>query len=206
MSISVSIVEDAAEIRESLAVLLRGSEGVSLRGAYESAEAALEAVPLSPPDVLLMDIHLPGMSGIDCVRKLTLKIPDLHVIMLTVYEDPDAIFDSLSAGASGYLLKRTPPEKILEAIRDVCRGGAPMSSQIARKVVQSFSSSATEPSQGLTAREHEILGLLARGYRYKEIGDALNISTETVRSHLHKVYHKLHVRSRTEAVRKYFKS
>ena len=204
MSIRVSIVEDAEEIRESLAVLLRSSEGFSLQGTYGSAEAALEKVPLSRPDVLLMDINLPGMSGIDCVRKLKLENPDLQVIMLTVYEDPAAIFDSLSAGASGYLLKRTTPDKILEAIRDVSRGGAPMSSQIARKVVQSFSIPSAEPSQGLTTREHEIVGLLARGYRYKEIGEALHISVETVRSHLHKVYEKLHVRSRTEAVRKYF--
>jgi DNA-binding NarL/FixJ family response regulator len=204
MSIRVSIVEDAEEIRESLAVLLRSSEGFSLQGTYGSAEAALEKVPLSRPDVLLMDINLPGMSGIDCVRKLKLENPDLQVIMLTVYEDPAAIFDSLSAGASGYLLKRTTPDKILEAIRDVSRGGAPMSSQIARKVVQSFSTPSAEPSQGLTTREHEIVGLLARGYRYKEIGEALHISVETVRSHLHKVYEKLHVRSRTEAVRKYF--
>ena len=206
MPIRVSIVEDAEEIRESLAVLLRGSDGFSLQGTYGSAEAALENIPVSKPDVLLMDINLPGMSGIDCVRKLKLEIPDLQVIMLTVYEDPDAIFDSLSAGASGYLLKRTTPEKILEAIRDVTRGGSPMSSQIARKVVQSFSMPAQEPSQGLTPREHEILGLLARGYRYKEIGETLQISVETVRSHLHKVYEKLHVRSRTEAVRKYFHS
>ena len=206
MPIRVSVVEDAEEIRESLAVLLRGSEGFSLQGAYGSAETALENIPGSKPDVLLMDINLPGMSGIECVRKLKFEIPELQVIMLTVYEDPDAIFNSLSAGASGYLLKRTTPEKILEAIRDVSRGGAPMSSQIARKVVQSFSTPTPEPSQGLTLREHEILELLAKGYRYKEIGEALQISVETVRSHLHKVYEKLHVRSRTEAVRKYFHS
>lgn len=206
MPIRVSIVEDSNEIRESLAVLLRSSEGFSLHGAYGSGEAALEHVPASRPDVLLMDINLPGMSGIECLRKLKLDIPDLQVIMLTVYEDPDAIFDSLSAGASGYLLKRTTPEKILEAIHDVSLGGAPMSSQIARKVVKSFSTPALEPSQGLTPREHEILELLARGYRYKEIGETLEISVETVRSHLHNVYEKLHVRSRTEAVRKYFRS
>jgi DNA-binding NarL/FixJ family response regulator len=206
MPIRVSIVDDAEEIRESLAALLRSSEGFSLRGAYGSAEAALEGVSLDRPDVLLMDINLPGMSGIDCVRRMKKETPGLQVIMLTVYEDPDAIFDSLAAGASGYLLKRTSPERILEAISEVSRGGAPMSSQIARKVVQSFSTPAAEPSQGLTAREHEILGLLAKGYRYKEIADALHISVETVRSHLHKVYEKLHVRSRTEAVRKYFRT
>jgi DNA-binding NarL/FixJ family response regulator len=153
MPITVSLIEDSDEIRESLTVLLRASPGFALSGAYRTAEEALSKLPQAPPEVLLVDINLPGLSGIDCVRKLKRQLPGLQVLMLTVYDDPDAIFDSLSAGASGYLLKRTSPAKLLEAITEVSQGGSPMSAQIARKVVQRFALPATEPSLGLTPRK-----------------------------------------------------
>ena len=205
MPIRVSIIEDSEQIRESLALLLQASEGFSFLKAYGDAEEALKEIPGSPPDVLLVDINLPQMSGIECVRKLSQLLPGLQMLMLTVYDEPEAIFDSLAAGASGYLLKRTPPAKLLEAITEVSRGGAPMSAQIARKVVHSFASAIPEHVAPLTPREHEILANLAKGFRYKEIAEALGISVETVRSHLHKIYEKLHVRSRTEAISRYFK-
>jgi DNA-binding NarL/FixJ family response regulator len=205
MPITVALIEDSDEIRESLTVLLRASPGYTLSGAYSTAEEALAKIPHTPPEVLLVDINLPGLSGIDCVRKLKLQLPALQVLMLTVYDDPDAIFDSLAAGASGYLLKRTPPTKLLEAITEVSQGGSPMSGQIARKVVQRFALPSTEPALGLTPREDEILAHLAKGYRYREIAEVLGISIETVRSHLHKIYEKLHVRSRTEAVTRYYR-
>jgi DNA-binding NarL/FixJ family response regulator len=206
MPISVSLIEDSEEIRESLTVLLRASEGFAFMNAYGNAEDALKGIPLAPPDVVLVDINLPGMSGIECMRRLKQQLPGVQMLMLTVYDDPDGIFASLAAGASGYLLKRTPPVRLLEAITEVSQGGAPMSGQIARKVVESFSTPAAEPALGLTLREAEILAHLAKGYRYQEIADLLGISIETVRTHLHKIYEKLHVRSRTEAINRYYKS
>jgi DNA-binding NarL/FixJ family response regulator len=157
------------------------------------------------PDVLLMDINLPAMSGIDCVRKLKDIDPSLQVMMVTMYEDSQQVFKALEAGASGYIVKRTPPGKLLEAIREVHQGGSPMTMQIARMVVQSFHQlgNSLDDSSNLTKREQEILSYLAKGLRYKEIADALFISVETVRSHLRRIYEKLHVRSRTEAVLKY---
>ena len=205
MSIKVSIVEDDDGIRESLSVIINGSDGFRCVSKYPNAEDALRDLPRIKPDVVLMDINLPKMSGIHCVRKLKDVCPATQTIMLTVYEDSDSIFDSLSAGANGYLLKRTPPAKLLEAIDEVYRGGSPMTTSIARRVVQSFHQmgrSARE-DENLTKREEEVLSYLAKGYRYKEIADQLFISVETVRSHLHRVYEKLHVRSRTEAVVKF---
>lgn len=165
----------------------------------------MRVIPKLLPDVVLMDIHLPNMSGVECTARLRQLAPSLQILMLTVYEDSETIFKALKAGASGYLLKRTAPAQILEAIADVHRGGAPMTSEIARKVVQSFR--APEPSppgtEPLTRREEEILELLARGYASKEIAEALSISFDTVRTHLRHIYEKLHVRSRTEAVIKY---
>lgn len=207
MPIKVSIVEDDSGIRESLEILINGSEGFNCLNTYKNAESALKQIPVEIPDVILMDINLPGASGIECVKKLKEKLPEINIIMLTMYEDSDHIFNALSAGAMGYLLKRTPPMKLLEAIREVQHGGSPMSSQIARMVVNSFKKMgvSSEEMKNLTNREEEILSFLAKGFKYKEIGEKLFIGTETVRSHLRNIYEKLQVRSRTEAVVKYLK-
>lgn len=205
MSIRVSIVEDNTDVRQSLAVLLNGSDGFECVGTYRSAEQALEAIPGQQPDIVLMDINLPRLSGIECVRQLKVLLPNLKFLMLTMYEDSNLIFQSLGAGASGYLLKRTSPAKIMEAIQELQAGGAPMSSKIARIVVQHFQDRADpEPkTASLSPREREILSLLAKGFRYKEIAEQLSISFDTVRAHLRNIYDKLQVRSRTEAVVKY---
>jgi DNA-binding NarL/FixJ family response regulator len=204
--IQVAIVEDEDNVREGLAALINGSEGFRCGLTYASAEQALPELLRKKPDVVLMDINLPGMSGIECIRRLRTRQPDLPIMMLTVYADDEKIFESLKAGASGYLLKKTPPARLLEAILDLHNGGSPMSSCIARKVVQVFRATgpASHAAENLTTREHEILSYLAKGYRYKEIADALFISIETVRTHLRNVYEKLHVRSRSEAVLKVF--
>lgn len=205
MPINVSIVEDDDGIREDMAVLINGASELQCVSTHPSAEQALEQIPLKQPDVVLMDINLPNMSGIDCVRKLKETMPSVQILMLTMYEDSEQIFNSLAAGASGYLLKRTPPAKIIDAIREVRNGASPMSGKIARIVVQYFHKvPTTAPDQEkLSKREEEILELLSKGYRYKEIADTLNISFDTVRSHLRNIYEKLHVSSRTEAVVKY---
>ncbi len=206
MAIRISIVEDDERLRGSLIVLLEGTQGFRCISAYGDAESALKDIPSKKPDVVLMDINLPHMSGIDCVRKLKSKQPELNILMLTVYEDAAKIFQALEAGASGYLLKMTPPDELLKAIREIHSGGAPMSAQIARKVVQSFHADpGKEPDLQLTDREEEILRGLASGSLYKEIADELGISNDTVHNHLKKIYSKLHVRSRTEAVVKYLK-
>jgi DNA-binding NarL/FixJ family response regulator len=204
--INVAIVEDEENVREGLAALINGSEGYRCVLTYPSAEKALPEILEKKPSVVLMDLHLPGMSGIECIRRLKARQPDLPVMVLTVYEDDDKIFESLRAGASGYLLKKTPPAKLLEAILDLHNGGSPMSSCIARKVVQTFQAMgpSAKETENLSKREHEILEYLAKGYRYKEIADALFISIETVRTHLRNIYEKLHVRSRSEAVLKAF--
>ena len=206
MAIKVSVVEDDEGVRESLAALLNDAEGFQCVSSHASAEDAIAQIPQKKPDVVLMDINLPAMSGIDCVRKLKELAPQTQIMMLTMYEDGEQIFNSLAAGASGYLLKRTPTAKLLEAIEEVQRGASPMSGKIARVVVQYFqqkSQPATPESQTLSKREQEILDLLAKGFRYKEIADSLSISFDTVRSHLRNIYDKLHVSSRTEAVVKY---
>ena len=206
MPVKVSIVEDNDRVRESLASLIEGARGFRCVGAHRSAEAALKLVPEEKPDVVLMDIHLPRLCGIDCVRKLKAIEPHLLVLMLTAYEDDDLIFQALKAGANGYLVKQTPPSEILAAIQDVHEGGAPMSSNIARKVIQSFHSAGpNEPTETLSPREREILDLLARGYANKEIADLLSIAFQTVHTHVRNIYSKLHVRSRTEAVAKYLR-
>jgi len=205
MPINVAIVEDLDDIREGLAFLINGSEGFRCVAMYASAEAALEELPDHAPDVVLMDIGLPGMSGIDGIRLLKAQYPALQIMMLTVCEDDDKIFHSIQAGASGYILKKTPPAKLMEAIQDLHNGGAPMSSQIARKVVQTFQHAPTASlaTAGLSKREQEILSYLAKGHLYKEIAATLHISVETVRTHLHNIYEKLHVHTRTEAVLRY---
>ncbi len=205
MPIDVSIVEDSAGIRESLATLINGASKLRCISSYPNAEEALKDIPLKKPDVVLMDINLPRMSGIECVQKLKVLLPKLQILMLTVFEDEDQLIKSFLAGATGYLLKRTKPAKLLEAIEEVHRGDSPMSGKIARIVVQHFNNkgAASPQTVGLSKREQEILDLLVKGYRYKEISDALGISFDTVRSHLRNIYEKLHVSSRTEAVVKY---
>jgi DNA-binding NarL/FixJ family response regulator len=210
MATTVSIVEDNEQLRGTLARMIGRAEGFQYLGDYGTAEDALEAIPKNPPNVVLMDINLPGMNGVECVRKLKQIVPATQVVMLTAYEDTENIFNSLAAGASGYLLKRSKSTEILEAIRDVQNGGSPMTTHIARKVVQSFQASAAagaarlaaEPSEELSPREQEVLDLLSQGFMYKEISDKLGISFETVRTYIRRIYEKLHVRTRTEAVAK----
>jgi DNA-binding NarL/FixJ family response regulator len=203
--IRAAIVEDDEKIRSSLVVLIEGTHGFRCVGAYGDAEAALSDLPRKEPDVVLVDINLPGMQGVDLVRSLRQNDTAMQFIMLTVYEDTDKIFDSLAAGAVGYLLKMTLPDEILSAIRDVRGGGSPMSPQIARKVVQSFHKPAGKEGEKirLTSREEEILKLLSKGFLYKEIAEQLFISPDTVHNHLRHIYEKLQVHSRTEAVVKY---
>jgi DNA-binding NarL/FixJ family response regulator len=207
MPIKVAIVDDDEGIRASLASLLRRSPSLRLTGDYADAETALKEIPRTSPNVVLMDINLPGLNGVECVRQLKNLLPEVQVLMLTVYEDSDSLFNSLKAGASGYLLKRTASARLLEAIRDVYAGGSPMTPQLARRVVQFFSRPAEDasPVSRLTHGEREFLDALANGYAYKEIADRLNISIDTVRSYVRTVYEKLHVHSRTEAVVKYLR-
>jgi DNA-binding NarL/FixJ family response regulator len=191
--------------------MINGTPGFQCRAAYADGPSALKGIPASRPDVVLMDINLPGMLGTECVQRLKSVAPDLPVLMLTVYDDSEQIFKSLQAGATGYLLKRTPKNKLLEAIREITGGGAPMSRQIARRVVQYFhevSQAAATPQRApevktLTEREEQVLSLLAKGHAYKEIANLLNISFETVRTYVRTIYDKLHVHSRTEATLKY---
>jgi DNA-binding NarL/FixJ family response regulator len=205
--IKVSIVEDDNRIRESLAVLIDGGENIRCISTHATAEEAVAQIPLKKPDVVLMDINLPKMSGIECVRKLKTLLPKLQILMLTMYEDDDLVFQSLTAGASGYLVKRTSPAELLQAIEEVHSGASPMSGKIARTVVEYFQKlqNSLPQDENLSKREQEILNLLVKGYRYKEIADALSISFETVRSHLKNIYDKMHVHSRTEAVVKYLR-
>ena len=205
MPITISIVEDDRDTRESLVDLLNGAPEMRCVGSHATGEAALRGIPVEKPEVALVDINLPGMSGIQCIARLKTRLPMLQILMLTTYEESDLIFDSLRAGAKGYLLKNMAPTELVQAIKRVHAGDAPMSMQIARKVVDYFyrlEHSAPEV-QTLTPREREILALLAKGHLYKEIGDTLNISMSTVRTHLQHIYEKLHVQSRTEATRKY---
>lgn len=204
MSAKIAIVEDNTGVRESLAVLINGTPGFRCVGAYANGEAALKHVPQDWPDIILMDINLPQMSGIECVSKLKALKSSVHVIMLTVHVDSELIFKSLKAGAGGYLIKQTSPAEILDALGDIMRGGAPMTNTIARKVVLFFQEKTSPDETGsLTKREFEILNHLAKGYQYKEIADLLAINMLTVRTHIHHIYEKLHVRSRTEAVVKF---
>ena len=205
MNIKVAIVEDNDSIRESLAIILNGSRGFRCLQACRTAEEAVRNIPLDLPDVVLMDINLPKMSGIDCVRELKALSPKSQIIMLTIEEDSRRVFQSLEAGASGYLVKNLAPAKILEAIEEVHRGGSPMSSQIARMLVQTFQQrgQSRREEENLTPREEEILTLITKGYRSKEVADALNIAVQTLETHLRNIYEKLHVRSRVEAVAKF---
>jgi DNA-binding NarL/FixJ family response regulator len=205
VNITVSIVEDDAPLRGILSEWIRGADGFTCGGVHENAEAAIAALPQETSSVVLMDINMPGMNGIECVRRLKPQMMDTQFMMLTVYEDPDHIFKALTAGASGYLLKRTPRADLLAALKEVHAGGSPMSSNIARKIVQSFQrfNSSTSQDENLSPREREVLELLARGYLYKEIAEALHISVPTVNTHTRRIYEKLHVRSRSQAIAKF---
>jgi len=205
MSIAVSIVEDDGPAREILSDWLRHAPGFRCVSQFGNAESALVKLQTDKPSVVLMDINLPGMSGIECVRQLKPQLPNTQFVMLTVYEDTEHIFDALAVGASGYLLKQTPRDELLTAIKDVHAGGSPMTSNIARKIVQSFQRAVpqADESVNLSPREREVLELLACGYLYKEIADNLGITVATVVTYIRRIYEKLHVRSRAQAVAKY---
>ncbi len=206
MSIKVSVVEDHEPFRTHLALLIGGSASFSCVGAHGHAEAALQNVALEAPDVILLDLELPGMQGLELIAKLKEKQPSAEIMILTIHDDSRMIFRALQSGASGYLVKPVPPADLLEAIEEVHRGGSPMSSQIARLVVKAFQKPARQSPllETLSKREHEVLDQLAKGYLYKEIANTSGISIDTVRSHIRRIYGKLHVRSRTEAVLKTF--
>jgi DNA-binding NarL/FixJ family response regulator len=205
MKITVCVVEDDPELRESISSFIEGSPGFTCLGAFRTGEEALKAIPALAPAVVLMDINLPGISGIQCVKRLKEKMPSIQTLMLTVYENSDRIYEALTAGACGYLLKNTPPEKLLEAIQDMQNGGSPMSSHIARKVVLAFRPAArTSPLlQQLAPREQEVLDLLSKGCPYKQIAAEMGVGIGTVQTYIRRVYEKLHVNCRTDAVVKY---
>jgi DNA-binding NarL/FixJ family response regulator len=203
--ITVSIVDDEKELCQSIATFVNGAPGFKCLSIYHSGEAALEHLPKDRPDVVLMDIHMSGISGIECAGRLKSLMPQIQIMMLTVYEDTDQIFKALSAGASGYMLKRLTPGKLLEAIQEVHGGGSPMSSSIARKVVNSFqkASPTHEEQTHFTGREQMVLNCFAKGMTYKQTADHLSISIDTIRTYVRRIYEKLHVQSATEAVAKY---
>ena len=205
MAITVVIVEDDLSARKILSSWVNRAEGFQCLGEHEDGRLAVEAIPAQRPDVVLMDINLPGLNGVECVRRLKPLLPTTQFVMITVYEDADHIFQALAAGASGYLLKQVPRIDLLSALRDVHHGGSPMTSKIARKVVQAFQAP-RPPVESETAelapREQELLELLARGYLYKEIAEAMKITVGTVNTYIRRIYEKLHVRSRAQAVAK----
>ena len=210
MPVSISIVEDNDQLRGTLAKVIGRTEGFRCVSDYANAEDALANLPNVRPDVVLMDINLPGLSGVECVRKLKALLPQTQVMILTVYEDTENIFKALAAGANGYLLKRTPTKELIAAIHEVQRGGSPMTTHIARLVVQSFqkpaaaaAQSADAPAAELSEREQQVLDLLVQGLIYKEIAEKLNIGYETVHTYIRRIYEKLQVRTRTEAVAKF---
>jgi DNA-binding NarL/FixJ family response regulator len=201
---AVAIVEDDPQLRDQLVEILGTAPDIECVGAFASGEEAIKNIPARNPDVVLMDIKLPGMSGIQCVPQLKRLNPALQIIMVTVYKDSERIFMALKAGADGYMLKSSPPSQLLEAVRDVTAGGAPISAHIARKVVEHFRPLPPEPQENkdLSHREHQVLTLLASGFIYKEIADQLGIGVTTVRTYVAKICAKMHVRNRLEAVAK----
>jgi DNA-binding NarL/FixJ family response regulator len=213
MPISVSIVEDDAPVRELLVEWINLAEGFRCLSHYGNTSSAVTQLPGLKPDIVVVDINLPDLNGIECVRSLKPLMPDAQFVMLTVYKDSNHIFDALAAGAVGYLLKQTPCKELIDSLRQVYEGGSPMTSDIARKVVQSFQDRAVSnaPAQGsavetLSARELQVLELLARGYFYKEICETLAVSKSTVNTHIRHIYSKLHVHTRGKAIAKYTKS
>jgi DNA-binding NarL/FixJ family response regulator len=205
MPIKVSIVEDLAEVRKGLAELVSSDRELLMMEDFDNAEAAIEKLPALAPDIVIMDINLPGMSGIECIKIIKEKCPDTQFMMFTVYETDEKVLQALQAGATGYLLKRTEPKRILESIKELSQGGSPMSSNIARKLVNIFfHEKATTKKEILSDRENEVLHLLADGLLYKEIAERLHIGHGTVRQHIHNIYEKLHVQNRTEALNKAF--
>lgn len=205
MPIKVSIVEDLAEIREGLSELVNSDKELLMMENFDNAESAIKKLPALAPDIVIMDINLPGMSGIECIKIIKEKCPGTQFMMFTVYETDEKVLQALQAGASGYMLKRTDPQRILESIKELNQGGSPMSSNIARKLVNIFfHEKARTKKEILSDRENEVLQLLADGLLYKEIADRLHIGHGTVRQHIHNIYEKLHVQNRTEAVNKYF--
>lgn len=205
--IKVVIVEDLEEVVDGLTAFIQADEALHLSGSYRTAEAALLEIPLLRPDIVLMDINLPGMSGIDCVRRIKQQVPETQVMMFTVYENNEQVFEALKNGASGYLLKKTSPPHIIEAIKELYEGGSPMSATIARKLVAIFQQQ--RPTQApeaavLSQREKEVLNLLAKGLLYKEIAVELGLSFHTVRQHIGNIYQKLHVQNKTEAINKVY--
>jgi DNA-binding NarL/FixJ family response regulator len=203
--IKVCLVEDSKEVREGMVSLLTLDERFEVLAAYTDAETATDQLPSWNADIIIMDINLPGMSGIDCIRKVKKACPNSQFIMFTIYENDEKVFEALEAGANGYLLKKTSLARITDSLIELHEGGAPMSTQIARKIIDRMRH--PESSGGtanLSPRENEILQLLSKGLLYKEISDSLNISTGTVRQHIHRIYEKLHVQNRTEAINKAF--
>jgi len=201
--ISIAIVEDLEEVRDGIAKLIDLDPGFVVTDAFANAEEAILQLPNNPPDIVIMDINLPGMNGIECIRRIKDKCVGTQFMMFTVYENDEKVFEALKAGATGYLLKKTSPSAIVEALKDLHAGGSPMSSNIARKLVTAYQEQeSSSPLLVLSSRENEILALLAQGLLYKEIADKLNIVTGTVRQHIHKIYEKLHVQNRTEAINK----
>ena len=206
MSISLAIVEDLAEVREGLKQFISLNPEFTILGTFQTAEEAMHKLPQLNPDIVIMDINLPGMSGIECIKLIKKKIPRTQFMMFTVYENDEKVFEALKAGASGYLLKNTGLLQLIAALKELHNGGSPMSANIARKLVNLFQDEHVdeEPASGLSKRENEILLLLSKGLLYKEIADQLGISVGTVRQHIHKIYEKLHVQNRTEALNKAF--
>lgn len=204
--ILISLVEDNAKLVKSLSILINSTSDLRMHSTHTDAENALEIIPSAPPDIVLMDINLPGISGISCVEALATRLPKLRIVMLTAFENSDDIFASLAAGAHGYLLKSMEPTQLLDSIREVAKGGSPISGSVARKIVEFFRNKPkkSESSSSISPREEEVLRLLAEGYPYKHIADAMNLSMGTVRTYIERIYTKLHVHNRTEAVIKYF--
>ncbi len=205
--IKVAIVEDLEEVLEGLTTFINQDADIELVAAYRTAEAAALELPLVGPDIVIMDINLPGITGIECIKKIRSVSAGMLFMMFTVYENNDQVFEALKAGASGYLLKKTPPAQIIEAIKELYHGGSPMSSQIARKLVTHFQGKQEvlkDEAAGLSGREKEVLENLAKGMLYKEIADQLGISFHTVRQHIGNIYGKLHVQNKTEAINKVY--
>ena len=204
-AITITIVEDLQEVREGLEAMLNNSSDFLLLSSYQNGETALQHIGDEQPDIVVMDINLPGISGIECIKRLRDECPATLFIMYTIFEDDEKVFEALQAGASGYLLKKTPREKIPDALKELHAGGSPMSTHIARKVIKTFQQANRMPKSSLlTNKENEVLELLSKGYLYKEIADRLHITLNTVKQHIHKIYEKLHVNNRTEAVNKLY--